>query len=470
MGSMGMLRAEAVGFAFPQAGHGLAPVSLQVEPGQTLFISGASGCGKSTLARCLSGLIPHLYHGNYRGRVWLDGLQADRAPLWALSEQVGLVFQNPAAQMLATTVEEEILFGLENLGLEESEAKLRLEQALHDFELDALRRRSPQTLSGGEQQKLALAALTARRPPFLVLDEPLSMLDTTAARDFIAALNQHIKAGTGVVVCEHRQESLQGLPNLQQLELDGKTGTTSTNEPENWPAGEAADWSLEVNDLAVRRSGRLVLNRLSFAIPGGKLAALVGRNGAGKTTLLRALAGLQPFAGQIQIREGSRTTAPDFGLVFQNADLQLFNATVKQEILFRIDKPDLKLYATLIQALDLEEYQQTPPLLLSEGEKRRVALATVLMRQARHGVLLDEPALGQDALHKQQLVRTLRQITHAGQFVIYSTHDIELAMQADLLFLLHPEGIITGGPPAQVLADRAAWQKLGLLIPEWLEP
>jgi energy-coupling factor transporter ATP-binding protein EcfA2 len=122
-----------------------------------------------------------------------------------------------------------------------------------------------------------------------------------------------------------------------------------------------------------------------------------------------------------------------------------------------------------VQALDLEDYEQTPPLLLSEGEKRRVALATVLMRQARHGVLLDEPALGQDAEHKHRLVRTLRRITGSGQFVIYSTHDIELAAQADLLYLLDPEGIISSGPPTQVLADQAAWDKLGLLIPEWIK-
>ncbi len=466
---METLRAEAVGFAFPQAGHGLAPVSLQVQPGQALFIRGSSGCGKSTLARCLSGLIPHLYHGNYRGEVWADGLRADQAALWELSEKVGLVFQNPAAQMLAATVEEEILFGLENLGLGQNEARSRLEQALHSFGLEALRLRSPQTLSGGEQQKLALAALTARRPLFLVLDEPLSMLDTSAAHAFIESLKGQIQDGMGVVVCEHRQEYLQGLPGLRQLELGGQPCTTVTENPEAWPVQARASGRLEATDLTVRRSGRMILDRLSFTIPGGKLAALVGRNGAGKTTLLRALAGLQPYTGNIQIEESGKAVQPDFGLVFQNADLQLFNATVKQEILFRIEQPDPELYAALVRALDLERYEQTPPLLLSEGEKRRVALASVLMRQARHGVLLDEPALGQDALHKAQLVRTLRKIVGAGQLVIYSTHDIELAAQADLLFLLDPEGIIASGPPEQVLADREAWKKLGLLIPEWIK-
>jgi len=466
---MELLRADSVSFAFPQAGHGLKPVSLQVGAGQTLFIRGASGCGKSTLARCLTGLIPHLYHGTYQGEVWLDGLRSDQAPLWQLSEKAGLVFQNPAAQMLAGTVEEEILFGLENLGLPEAEGRKRLEQALSSFGLEELRQRPPQTLSGGEQQKLALAALTARRPPFLVLDEPLSMLDTTAAHDFIEALSKQVSEGSGAVVCEHRQEYLKGLPNLQQLELAGRTQAIRHASPESWTGGNAAECSLEVTELSVERNGRRILDRLSCSIPGGKLTALVGRNGAGKTTLLRAFAGLQACTGNFQVHTDGKAVKQDFGLVFQNPDLQLFNATVKEEILYRIPQPRIELYAQLIQALDLEAYEQTPPLLLSEGEKRRVALATVLMRQPAHGVLLDEPALGQDSDHKQRLVQTLRRIAAQGQLVIYSTHDIELAAQADLLFLLHPDGIVASGTPAEVLADRAAWEKLGLLIPEWIK-
>ncbi len=149
---MALLRAEAVSFAFPQAGHGLAPVSLQVEAGQALFILGLSGCGKSTLARCLSGLIPHLYHGDYRGQVSLDGLCADQTPLWALSEKAGLVFQNPAAQMLAGTVEEEILFGLENLGVGKPKRRSGWRQALHSFGLEELRQRSHRPYPAGNSR------------------------------------------------------------------------------------------------------------------------------------------------------------------------------------------------------------------------------------------------------------------------------------------------------------------------------
>jgi energy-coupling factor transporter ATP-binding protein EcfA2 len=167
-----IVRAEKVAYRYPQNNHGLASISLSIQPGERVLVTGPSGCGKSTLARCLTGLIPHLYRGAPAGDVWLDDLRTAATPLWQLTERAGLVFQNPAAQMLAHSVEEEIVFGLENLGLSPPTIRERLEATLTRFGLEGLRTRSPQTLSGGEQQKLALAAVTARQPPVLVLDEP----------------------------------------------------------------------------------------------------------------------------------------------------------------------------------------------------------------------------------------------------------------------------------------------------------
>lgn len=465
---MSLLAAETVNFRYPQDGRGIEPVSLQIDPGQALYLRGPSGCGKSTLARCLTGLIPHLYRGEFLGTVWLDGLRTDQAELWELSEKAGLVFQNPASQMLAASVEEEILFGLENLGLTRENALERLEQSLDQFDLTEMRSRSPQTLSGGEQQKLALAAMMARRPPLLVLDEPLSMLDTSAAFDFIDSLARHTLGGSSVVICEHRHEYLRCLPDLLEMRLGCYGSPEPLQPPESFTRLPPAGWSLEASDLVVTRGGRTVLDRIGFSLSGGQVIAMVGRNGAGKTTLLRAIAGLQNFEGQLSVCADGRLAAPDFGLVFQNPDLQLFNASVRDEILFRIADPDLNLYAWLLKALNLERYEHTPPLLLSEGEKRRVALAVVLMRQPRHGILLDEPALGQDADHKHMLLYLMRTLAATGKMVIFSTHDIELAVQADHLILLQPDGVVAGGPPEAVLADRRAWQRIGLRVPEWV--
>jgi energy-coupling factor transporter ATP-binding protein EcfA2 len=199
-------------------------------------------------------------------------------------------------------------------------------------------------------------------------------------------------------------------------------------------------------------------------VQGGQVVAVVGRNGVGKTTLLRALAGLQTYSGTVTV-DGGR---PDLGLVFQNADLQLFNATVRDEILYRVPDPDMARYAWLLDVLGLSRYEDVPPLLLSEGEKKRVALATVLMRSPRHGLLLDEPSLGQDAVHKARLIHLARALAEAGQLVILTTHDLTLAAQADRLLLLGSEGFVADGPPADVLRDGAAWTRLGLVVPDWI--
>ncbi len=462
--SMTLLTATDTTYYYPQNGRGLPPVSFSVEPGEAVLISGPSGCGKSTLARCLTGFIPHLYRGDLSGEVWLDGRNTIGVPLWQLSEKAGLLFQNPAAQMLTETVEAEILFGLENLGLPREAMRQRLEDTLLQFGLVELRRRDPQTLSGGEQQKLALAAVMARRPKLLVLDEPFSMLDTTAAVELVAELKRLVGEGTAVIICEHRAEYLAGLPGLRTVDLSNGH-SIPVDSGGAWSAIATEPVELVVEKLRVVRNGRTILHDLNFRAGGGQIVAIVGRNGVGKTTLLRALTGLQEFNGRVTVNN----EPPDFGLVFQNPDLQLFNASARDEILYRLPDPDLDRYQSLLAALGLTRYEDTPPLLLSEGEKKRLALATVLMRQPRHGLLLDEPSLGQDTAHKEMLLRLLHQVAAAGQLVLITTHDISLAAQADRMILLGPDGFAADGPPPTVLANTAAWQRVGLAVPKWVE-
>jgi energy-coupling factor transport system ATP-binding protein len=461
-------RLEEVSFAYPQHGQGLPPLNETIQAGEVVLVSGPSGCGKSTLARCLTGLIPHLYHGDLRGRAWLEGRRTDATPLWQLTRRAGFVFQNPAAQMLAATVEEELIFGLENLGLAPAAIQARAVAASAQFGLDALLDRDPRTLSGGEQQKLALACALARQTPALVLDEPLSMLDTTAAFDFVAHLDGLARSGQTPVICEHRQEYLQAIAGLRTIHLENGSRPAELAGP--WPLEAGSGFELQTSHLTVERGGRTILDDLSFSLFGGQMVALVGRNGAGKTTLLRALAGLQPFSGQISVLSGGQSGKPDLGLVFQNPDLQLFNASVREEILYRQAGADPQVYAGVLGAMDLERYEDTPPLLLSEGEKRRVALASVLVRRPRHGILLDEPSLGQDTTHKALLKRVLRLAAQAGYLVVVATHDLELAAAADRMLLLSPHGLLADGPPAEVLHDGAVWERMGLRVPDWVLP
>lgn len=461
-----MLRANQVSFRYPQAGHGLRPVSLEIVPGELTLVSGPSGCGKSTLARCLMGLIPHLYHGELSGEVWLNGYRTSDVPMWQLAEKAGMVFQNPAAQMLAPSVEEEIIFGLENLGLKPAEIKTRLNTVLQEFNLSHMRERNPQTLSGGEQQRLALAAITARQPDALILDEPLSMLDTTAAEELIAYLERLASDGKTLVMFEHRHEYLVGVRGLRHLTLGGKAREGNFSL-EGELQKRQSDFRLEIENLSVHLGGRNVLNNLNLSLNGGQIVAVVGRNGVGKTTLLRALSGLQKYSGKEKVITTQGEQKPNLGMIFQNPDLQLFNASVHEEILYRLPNPDMEYYRWLITALGLETYENTPPLLLSEGEKKRLALGLVLMRHPKHGVLLDEPSLGQDHIHKDILIRILRALAEAGQLVVITTHDLTLAEQADRLILLGQDGIIVDGDTDEVVADSLAWERAGLSLPDW---
>jgi energy-coupling factor transporter ATP-binding protein EcfA2 len=274
------------------------------------------------------------------------------------------------------------------------------------------------------------------------------------------------EAGTTVVVCEHRREYLEVVPKLRTVCLEGlavKQAAIPKLEPY---LHEPQAQKLVVEGLSVSLGGRAILQDLSFSAEMGHVVAVVGRNGVGKTTLLRSLVGLQKHEGSIAMNGGR----PDLGMVFQNADLQLFNATVRDEILYRVPEPDMALYGWLLEALGLTRYEEVPPLLLSEGEKKRVALATVLMRRPRHGLLLDEPSLGQDSAHKRQLIHVARALAEAGQLVVLTTHDLTLAAQADRLALLGPDGFVAHGPPAEILLNDASWASLGLSVPDWVRP
>lgn len=443
---------------------------MSLHAGDFIHIKGASGSGKSTLARCLTGLIPHLYHGKLSGTVHLCGMDTRKHPLWLLAESAGMVFQNPAAQMLGNTVEEEIIFGLENLGLSPQAIKQRLVTMIDAFHLEPFLNRAPQSLSGGEQQKLALAAIMARRPPILVLDEPFSMLDVKAASELLTLLIRLSEEGTTIIAFEHREEYFQNIPGILFQKLNGTervipVARPAKRQPPKFQAIEP-DTCLQVKNLSVHLSGKTILDKLNFELHGGELTVIVGQNGSGKTTLLRTLAGLQHHDGTISIRGNT----PNLGLVYQNADLQLFNPSVRDEILFRIPQPDETLYHSILEILGITRYENTPPLLLSEGEKKRVALASVLMRQPQHGLLMDEPSLGQDTRHKEMLVRLAHSLTQAGQIVVMTTHDLSLASQADRVILLNEHGIVAHGPAGEIFHNPGAWEQTGLFIPEWVEP
>ncbi len=190
------VRAEGLRFAYPPTTPGgvaswvIDGLDLRVRPGEWLGVMGASDAGKTTLCLLLAGLAPHGTGGTMEGRISVAGLDILEHPPPALAETVGVVFQEPDTQLFNPTVEAEVAWGLENLGLPTGEIRSRLNEVLLSLRLEHARFRSPSQLSGGEKKRLALAAVLAMRPTVLVLDEPMGGLDPVGRSEVLAALSR----------------------------------------------------------------------------------------------------------------------------------------------------------------------------------------------------------------------------------------------------------------------------------------
>ncbi len=203
---MAVIETKNLTYTYPGAAKpSIADVSIKVEKGEFVLITGPSGCGKTTLCRCFNGLIPHFYQGEMKGEITVAGEDVLKRHTYEMAKHVGLVFQNPENQLFALSVEKDVAFGLENLGVPREEMRKKVDWALNQTGIYDLRERSPHEISGGQQQRVAIAAVLAMEPEIIVLDEPTSFLDPLSAQkifDVIYDLNR--KQGITVVLVEHR--------------------------------------------------------------------------------------------------------------------------------------------------------------------------------------------------------------------------------------------------------------------------
>jgi energy-coupling factor transporter ATP-binding protein EcfA2 len=201
-----VIRAEQLGFKYVGSEKAaIQKVDLAISKGEFILLTGPSGCGKSTLCRCFNGLIPNFYQGELSGDLKVDGKSSKTRLTSELSRSVGYVFQNPENQLFALTVEKDIAFGPENLGLSRGEIRARVDQAMAVTNTAGLKSLAPYELSGGQQQRVALAGVLAMRPNVIVLDEPTSFLDPKTAEEVLGAAEQlRREEGITILVVEHR--------------------------------------------------------------------------------------------------------------------------------------------------------------------------------------------------------------------------------------------------------------------------
>lgn len=203
---MAIIEIKNLSYTYPGATKpSINDVSINVEKGEFVLITGPSGCGKTTLCRCFNGLVPHFYQGELKGQVTVAGMDTRKHQTYEMAKYVGLVFQNPENQLFALSVEKDVAFGLENLGVPRKEMRERVDWALNLAGIYDLRERSPHEVSGGQQQRVAIASVLAMQPEIIVLDEPTSFLDPLSAEkifEVIYSLNK--KQGITVILVEHR--------------------------------------------------------------------------------------------------------------------------------------------------------------------------------------------------------------------------------------------------------------------------
>jgi energy-coupling factor transport system ATP-binding protein len=460
-------------------------------------------------------LVPHFSGGTLAGSVRVNGHDPISAGPQALSQVVGFVFQNPEAQMVLDEVEAEIAFALENASVPPQEMRLRVEEVLQLLELGDLRQRAMRTLSGGELQRVAIAAALALRPTILALDEPTSQLDPRAAAEVLDALRRlNEDLGLTIVLAEHRLERvlgyadrvvameqgriqvegslpgvLESLPQLppmatlaRKLELaplpltvkDGRrllqglerrapsTQNGSAVCPKS-PAGAVP--LLQARNLSFSYDGNApALQNVTFEVHPGEAVVVMGQNGSGKTTLLRCLVGLLPAQkGEVLLegRSTARSCVADIcrrvGYLPQNPDDLLFAETVESELettmLNHGTAHSAETISTLLAQLGLAEKVHAYPRDLSVGQRQRVALGAVTVTHPAL-LLLDEPTRGLDYSAKQQLVRIWKRWLGAGMGLLLVTHDVELAAQiADRVLIFAGGEVIRAGTAADVLGS-----------------
>jgi len=451
--------------------------------------------------------------GDFRGRVEVDGRVTHHFWPRDLAAHVGVLFQDFEAQLFSTRADQEVAFGPENLGLPRPELVRRLQRALALVGLTGLETRDPATLSGGQKQLLALAAVLALEPGLLVLDEPTTDLDPLRVEELLEALDRLCQSDkltllllgedlrlarhcSRLILLNRGEIAADGPPEqvLRQVSLFRRLGLRPPDLPALFSDLGQADLPLALEEAVVQardlgwargpsqpasmskvsRSPILVpeilaLREVTFAYPDGppvianlslsfqtgEITAILGENGSGKTTLLKLLRGL------LDPQQGKVWCAPEVrvGFVFQNPDYQLFAEEVAEEValgprLLGLTEAEVQRRTeTALSRVHLLEQATEDPFSLTKGQRQRLAVAAVLALMPQI-IILDEPTTGLDHLEQEDMLALVQELHAQGHTIIMVTHSMWAAATFARRVVILKEGqVVLDGPTPEVLAQ-----------------
>ncbi|NEG56030.1 energy-coupling factor transporter ATPase [Bifidobacterium platyrrhinorum] len=447
------------------AAWALDDASLTVREGDYVALTGANGSGKSTLARLIAGLAaPDSGTVILLGRTVFSPAGPDADAYRAARRGIGAVFQNPEDQLVTTVLEDDVAFGPENLGVprdgDDGNGRggigERIAESLHAVRLDDMRRANPIRMSGGQQQRAAIAGMLAMRPRLLVLDEPTAMLDPLARREVMDVLDELHAAGTTIVHVTHHADEIARAGRIVRLDggrvvADGEECSVSGNDGSGVsrstaagpsparPAGEGRDVMLSVSHVSYAYAGGdgPILDDVSLEVREGETVALMGANGSGKSTLLRLVCALaKPDSGSITVdgmrvdtakRRELATLRRTVGLVMQHPERQLFADTVRDDVAYgpaNQGLPQAEIDERVDEALRVARMNglaDRSPFDLSGGQQRLAAIAGVIACRPKL-LVMDEPTAGLDADARERVYRLIDDLHARGVTVLVVTH------------------------------------------------
>lgn len=500
-----MISFRNVSLVYPNSAQTiLEDLSFDLVEGEMVLVIGQTGVGKSSILRLINGLVPHHTGGILSGEIEVAGRSTRLLKPGQLADVVGIVGQNPSNGFVCELVEDEIAFTLETLGIAPDVMRKRVEEVLDLLALAPLRRRELATLSGGEQQRVAIAAALVTQPKVLLLDEPTSALDPIAAEEVLSILHRLVHdLGLTVVLAEHRLERVIQFADRVLLirgagavELGGAREVLA-NSPIAPPLVELArELGIKEVPLSIREFRRhpvaindgvvppprvigapiaqyesvaasynidgeeFALRDISFEVAAGEIVALMGRNGAGKSTLLRCLVGMSPITrGRVRVLgrnpkefQGAELISA-VGFIPQDAGDLLICESVAAEC----EQADfdngvaagttLAIYRTLMTTPS----ELAHPRDLSEGQRLGLVLSIILSAKPRL-IVLDEPTRGLDYAAKRTLIEILKELASNERAVLLATHDVELVAElADRVLFISEGELIADGAARDVL-------------------
>ena len=498
---------RSVSFSYDEkiTGRALNSVSFFVNKGERVAILGHNGSGKSTLTKILGGIFEP-----DEGACLIDGVDIRDMNFRDLRKKIGMVFQDPENQIVAAMVEDDIAFAPENQGLPSEDIQLRVDFAVSAANLLHKKNSPVEALSGGEKQRVALAGALAADAECFILDEPTAMLDPSGRLNVEKVLRLIHREGMTVLQITHQIEA-ENFDDIDRVIVLSKgrivwEGATS----EFWDKAEELGFEIPdefkikkflaenktdfsnlyfegaksgINSKVQDMDAKFIVKDLSFGydeknfalknidaeIYSGKWLSIIGRTGSGKSTLVQHLNALYKiqsgeifFDGKELPQKGQEVyeLRQRVGLVFQHPEDQLFSPTVKEELAFAPKNAgfkDSELDEAVLYGLECvglgKNFLDRNPLALSGGERRLVAIASVLSARPEC-IVLDEPLAGLDASYQKKILSMLGNLRNNGKTIITITHDLKTALRySDRILILRDGGKIKEGTPGEVIEE-----------------